>query len=197
MPANLHAVFSCVKHAVYQQSVYIDETRPMKDDYKRLLQAAKEIRGWRSPAEISQNLTKLGYEVSEQTLTNWKTRGVSRDGCLNVSAIVGCRPIWLERGDGPMEEGHGGAQEARSTYKVELEGPLVTIARRIEESSASQETLATLTAMLEAAAQAIIRNDKATKPKKQGDITPVGSQISFNETVAKLRGGQTPRKNSK
>lgn len=74
----------------------------MKEDYKRLLQAAKELRGWESPAEVSANLAKFGYSVSEQTMTNWKTRGVSKEGRLKASAIIGCRPLWIESATGQM-----------------------------------------------------------------------------------------------
>ena len=71
-------------------------------DYERLLLAAKDMKGWRSPAEISDGLTKNGYEVSPQTLTNWSSRGVSKEGRLNASRIIGCRPHWIETGKGEM-----------------------------------------------------------------------------------------------
>lgn len=73
-------------------------------DYERLLLAAKDMKGWRSPAEISDGLTKNGYEVSPQTLTNWSSRGVSKEGRLNASRIIGCRPHWIETGEGKMED---------------------------------------------------------------------------------------------
>lgn len=74
----------------------------MKNDYKRLMQAASEMKGWHSPVDVSAGLTHGGYEVSAQTLTNWKARGVSKEGCMNASRIIGCRPHWVETGEGPM-----------------------------------------------------------------------------------------------
>lgn len=73
-------------------------------DYKRLLQAANELKHWKTPAEISAGLTKGGYEVSAQTLTNWASRGVSKEGRLSASRIIGCRPHWIETGEGEMQD---------------------------------------------------------------------------------------------
>lgn len=73
-------------------------------DYKRLLQAASELKHWKTPAEISAGLTKGGYEVSAQTLTNWASRGVSKEGRLSASRIIGCRPHWIETGVGEMQD---------------------------------------------------------------------------------------------
>lgn len=74
----------------------------MAVDYERLLHAAKELRGWRTAAEVAAGLAKAGYDVSAQTLTNWSVRGVSKEGRLNASRIIGCRPLWVESGDGEM-----------------------------------------------------------------------------------------------
>lgn len=74
-------------------------------DYDRLLQAAKELRGWTTPADVSAGLSKSGYEVSAQMLTNWQSRGVSKEGRLKASAVIGCRPLWIETGAGEMRDG--------------------------------------------------------------------------------------------
>jgi len=76
----------------------------MAMDYDRLLQAAKTLKGWMTPAEIVVGLTKGGYSVSAQTLTNWSSRGVSKEGRLNASRIIGCRPLWVESGVGQMSD---------------------------------------------------------------------------------------------
>ena len=73
-------------------------------DYDRLLKAAKEMKGWRSATEIADGLTAAGYEVSPQTLTNWATRGISKEGRLNAARIIGCRPLWLGGDGGPMAD---------------------------------------------------------------------------------------------
>lgn len=36
---------------------------------------------------------------SEQTLTNWKRRGIPRAKILPLSVVVGCDPLWLQFGD--------------------------------------------------------------------------------------------------
>lgn len=74
----------------------------MKDDYRRLMKAAKEMKGLETPTEVADALTAGGYEVSPQTLTNWATRGVSKEGRMNAARVIGCRPLWIEYGDGPM-----------------------------------------------------------------------------------------------
>ena len=97
--------FSLVKQNVYQQGVYLRQNRRMnKKSYDRLLQAAKELKDWNSPSEVCAGLSRLGYEVSDQAMTNWKSRGVSKEGRLKASALIGCRPHWIETGDGAMED---------------------------------------------------------------------------------------------
>lgn len=89
-------------------------------DYLRLLQAAKELKGWPSPATIAARLTENGYEVSLQKLGNWKTRGLSKEGVSEVSKILGIRPAWLETGSGEMVDrgmNYGNqANQDRSVY---------------------------------------------------------------------------------
>lgn len=40
-------------------------------------------------------------EVSPQTLTNWKDRGVSKDGALKAESLFGCPAAWVLDGNGP------------------------------------------------------------------------------------------------
>lgn len=93
-------------------------------DYLRLLRAAKELKGWSSPATIAARLTENGYEVSIQKLSNWKTRGISKEGVSEASKILGTRPAWLETGSGEMIDrgvNHGNkAYQDRSVYYSEL-----------------------------------------------------------------------------
>ena len=76
----------------------------MKDDYKRLLIAASELRGWHGPTAVAAGLTAAGYEVSEQTIHNWKTRGISSIGYRKAAPIIGCRAAWLEFATGQMAD---------------------------------------------------------------------------------------------
>lgn len=69
----------------------------MKPDAKRLLDAARDIKRLKNFADIARLL-----EESEQTLTNWKKRGVPKGKTVAICQKLGCRPEWLESGDGPM-----------------------------------------------------------------------------------------------
>lgn len=104
MDSILHATFMDCNHDVYQQDVYLPDNCSMATDYDRLLLAAEKMKRWLSPSEIALGLTRGGYEVTPQILTNWKTRGVSEKGLLKASPIIGCRPHWIETGEGPMED---------------------------------------------------------------------------------------------
>lgn len=76
----------------------------MPSQYERLLEAAAKLRGWRDAATVARELTKAGYNTSDQTMTNWKTRGISASGCLAAAIVIGCRPAWLLGDEGPMED---------------------------------------------------------------------------------------------
>jgi SOS-response transcriptional repressor LexA len=76
----------------------------MDDSYRRLLVAARELRGWHTQAEIARGLTREGYAVAEAVMNNWRSRGVSKEGRLKASLIIGCRPHWVESGEGIMRE---------------------------------------------------------------------------------------------
>lgn len=104
MGAIVHTACKERNHSVYQRRVCMRKNVLMKDDYKRLLLAAKKLKGWDTPSDICQGLTKGGYEVSAQVLTNWKARGVSKEGRLYASKAIGCRPDWIETGEGRMED---------------------------------------------------------------------------------------------
>lgn len=76
----------------------------MKNDYLRLLEAAEKIKGWKSAAEVSRGLSSAGMVLSEQVLTNWKTRGISAQGILDACAIIGCRCEFVRTGSLPIED---------------------------------------------------------------------------------------------
>jgi len=71
--------------------------------YKRLIEAAKAIRQWASPTEISKQSALTGYSISMQMLSNWKKRGVSQKGILLASLAIGCSAEWILTGAGQME----------------------------------------------------------------------------------------------
>lgn len=92
----------------------------MKPDYARLIGAALELRNWKTPTDISTGLNRAGLQISPQTLSNWQTRGVSKPQITAISRALGCRPIWLEYGEGNMTEvlpsSNFGARESSVIY---------------------------------------------------------------------------------
>lgn len=86
----------------------------MNEDYLRLLESARELRDWITPAEVARGLTAGGFTVSDQIMTNWKSRGISASGILDASRIIGCRPEFIRSGQMPMKD------EARNTKLSDL-----------------------------------------------------------------------------
>lgn len=76
----------------------------MNDGYVRLLEAARELRGWETPAEVARGLTAAGYPTSDQIMTNWKSRGISATGILEVCRIIGCRCEYIRSGQMPLKD---------------------------------------------------------------------------------------------
>ena len=76
----------------------------MTDDYTRLLEAARELRQWDTPAEVARGLSAGGFTVSDQIMTNWKGRGISSIGILEACRIIGCRTEYIRSGRLPMKD---------------------------------------------------------------------------------------------
>jgi phage repressor protein C with HTH and peptisase S24 domain len=64
---------------------------------ERLYQAAKELQGLTTQAEISRALNQ-----SQQTVNNWESRGISKAGMIAAQAVIGCSATWLSTGEGAM-----------------------------------------------------------------------------------------------
>lgn len=73
--------------------------RRMKEHptYSRLLQAAAELKGLKTAAEIAR-----GIGVLDQHMTNWKSRGVPKNSIMDIAEWLGCNPYWLRDGKGSM-----------------------------------------------------------------------------------------------
>lgn len=75
---------------------------------KRLIDAIHAITkgkvdGEKSPGDVAQALGQ-----SSATITNWKTRGVSKEGRLKAHTVYGISPTWVDTGAGAMFDGlHG------------------------------------------------------------------------------------------
>lgn len=66
------------------------------ESLKRLLSVAKEISGIEGPAALASALSE-----SEQTVTNWASRGVSKAGAMKAQAKFGCSSNWVLHGSLP------------------------------------------------------------------------------------------------
>jgi phage repressor protein C with HTH and peptisase S24 domain len=64
---------------------------------ERLYQAARELKGIVTQAELSRALNQ-----SQQTVNNWESRGISKAGMIKAQAEIGCSATWLETGEGTM-----------------------------------------------------------------------------------------------
>lgn len=69
----------------------------MHPQMERLYLAARELRTVQGQSELARTLN-----TSPQTIYNWESRGVSKQGMLLAQRIVGCSASWLETGKGPM-----------------------------------------------------------------------------------------------
>lgn len=67
---------------------------------ERLYQAARELKGIKTQAELARALNQ-----SSQTVKNWESRGMSKAGMLKAQADIGCSATWLETGLGSMTLG--------------------------------------------------------------------------------------------
>lgn len=69
----------------------------MHKQMKRLYEAARELKGITGQSELARALN-----ASPQTVKNWESRGVSRQGMLDAQRAMGCSALWIETGTGSM-----------------------------------------------------------------------------------------------
>ncbi|MBS0368432.1 MAG: hypothetical protein JSS57_04425 [Proteobacteria bacterium] len=105
----------------------------MHDTTNRLFQFAKDELKIVEPGRIA---AKLG--VSQQTLTNWMTRGMSDRAMLDAEHAIGVPAVWLKYGEGTTPKARHEVREVGARYAV----PIPTQADRV-------------IAVLEAALQAV------------------------------------------
>lgn len=91
MPVNTMCNTSCLVQPIISD---------MHIQMERLYQAAKELRGISTQAELARALNQ-----SSQTVKNWEHRGISKAGMVKAQADIGCSATWLETGEGPMAVG--------------------------------------------------------------------------------------------
>lgn len=74
------------------------ETEALHPSAARLLQATKSLHGIEKPSDIANALN-----IPKQHVTNWKKRGVSKEGALAAQAILGISATYLLEGTGQVE----------------------------------------------------------------------------------------------
>lgn len=76
-----------------------EKIRAMHDTAKRLYLAALVLQKTSGQSNVARLLN-----TSPQTVKNWETRGVSKNGMIDAERFIGCRSAWIETGDGEMED---------------------------------------------------------------------------------------------
>lgn len=67
----------------------------MNQEMKRLYEAASEARGIRGQSDLARALN-----TSPQTINNWETRGISKQGLLSIQNVLGISASWVQSGHG-------------------------------------------------------------------------------------------------
>lgn len=86
-------------NGMFSHSVKNQQMHPTYERLAEALQIAKELKAPPAPGEIA---TLMGE--SAQTVTNWKSRGVSQAGIVKASTKFGIRAAFIEKGVGPELE---------------------------------------------------------------------------------------------
>lgn len=73
----------------------------MHDTFKRLLEAAMEA----SPQITDQASLARAINETDQTITNWKSRGVAKGKIAILAARFNVEALWLSEGKGPRSKG--------------------------------------------------------------------------------------------
>lgn len=87
---------------------FIDPSGPahklsgMHDSMSRLLSFAREATAAHPPQRRILDFQAVGQRlgVSSAVMTNWKARGISKDGAFDAQRAFGCNAWWLLTGDG-------------------------------------------------------------------------------------------------
>jgi phage repressor protein C with HTH and peptisase S24 domain len=69
----------------------------MHETTERLYLAARILKKTEGQSAVARLLN-----TSPQTVKNWESRGVSRQGMIDAQRLIGCRSTWIETGEGEM-----------------------------------------------------------------------------------------------
>jgi len=108
----------------------------MHKQMERLYQAARELKGIKSQAELARALNQ-----SSQTVKNWESRGMSKAGLVKAQADIGCSATWLETGLGSMTLGLRSLVDApMESYNARYENsPFVEASGNLDEARPVRE----------------------------------------------------------
>ena len=69
----------------------------MDKQMERLYAAAEKLKGIKGQSRLARLLN-----ASPQTVKNWESRGISKQGMLEAQRAIGCSALWIETGEGEM-----------------------------------------------------------------------------------------------
>jgi len=69
----------------------------MDKQMERLYAAAEKLKGIKGQSRLARLLN-----ASPQTVKNWESRGISKQGMLEAQRAIGCSALWIETGEGDM-----------------------------------------------------------------------------------------------
>lgn len=105
-----------------QHFVYGLDNEFMHESAKRLLDCARAAtKDSAYPIEDFNDLAKR-LPVSSAVMTNWKKRGVSKEGAIKAERLLGCSVQWILDGIGAA--GPAGSVEARKSGEAYAASPL-------------------------------------------------------------------------
>ena len=97
-------------------------TSKMHATTQRLFDAVRDHLGLTSEAEPGHVAKLLGETTA--VVTNWKSRGVSKDGMLRAHAKAQINPLWISTGQGPSKTDLELAQSAPESAHAALKKKL-------------------------------------------------------------------------
>ncbi len=69
----------------------------MNKQMERLYEAAKKLKGIAGQSKLA-----MALNASPQTVKNWESRGISKQGMLEAQRAIGCSALWIDTGEGDM-----------------------------------------------------------------------------------------------
>ncbi len=87
----------------------------MHEQMDRLYKAARVLKKIEGQSAVARLLN-----ASPQTLKNWESRGISRDGMITAQEIIGCSSTWLKSGEGEMVAGGASVSSDQNVVPVSM-----------------------------------------------------------------------------